>query len=103
MVDADKILKFLKENYFTKIKIDEDCIVGWAEKFYRENPTAKKGDFLDDKDGGEIRKPIKFKDYILPFKEKTNIKFKYLMDKLNDNLIKNLARFLRHLHMPKKQ
>lgn len=88
MVDADKILKFLKENYFTKIKIDEDCIVGWAEKFYRENPTAKKGDFLDDKDGGEIRKPIKFKDYILPFKEKTNIKFKYLMDKLNDNLIK---------------
>ncbi len=88
MVDADKILKLLKENYFTKIKIDEDCIVGWAEKFYRENVTAKKSDFLDDKDGGEIRKPIKFKDYILPFKEKTNIKFKYLMDKLNDNLIK---------------
>lgn len=88
MVDADKILKLLKENYFTKIKIDEDCIVGWAEKFYRENPTAKKSDYLDDKDGGEIRKPIKFKDYILPFKEKTNIKFKYLMDKLNDNLIK---------------
>jgi hypothetical protein len=88
MVDADKILKLLKENYFTKIKIDEDCIVGWAEKFYQENPTAKKSDYLDDKDGGEIRKPIKFKDYILPFKEKTNIKFKYLMDKLNDNLIK---------------
>lgn len=88
MVDADKILKLLKESYFTKIKIDEDCIVGWAERFYGENPTAKKSDYLDDKDGGEIRKPIKFKDYILPFKEKTNIKFKYLMDKLNDNLIK---------------
>ncbi len=88
MVDADEILQLLKEKYFTKIKIDEDCIVGWAEKFYRENPTAKKSDYLDDKDGGEIRKPIKFKDYILPFKEKTNIKFKYLMDKLNDNLIK---------------
>ena len=88
MVDADKILKLLKESYFTKIKIDEDCIVGWAERFYGENPSAKKSDYLDDKDGGEIRKPIKFKDYILPFKEKTNIKFKYLMDKLNDNLIK---------------
>ena len=87
-IGADKVLKLLKENNYTKIKINEDCIVGWAEKFYRENPTAKKGDFLDDKDGGEIRKPIKFKDYILPFKEKTNIKFKYLMDKLNDNLIK---------------
>lgn len=88
IIGADKVLKLLKENNFTKIKIDEDCIVGWAGKFYRENPTAKKGDFLDDKDGGEIRKPIKFKDYILPFKEKTNIKFKYLMDKLNDNLMK---------------
>lgn len=88
MAGADKVLKLLKENNFTKIKIDEDCIVGWASKFYRENPTAKKSDFLDDKDGGEIRKPVKFKDYILPFSEKTNIKFKYLMDKLNDNLIK---------------
>ena len=87
-IDADKALKILRENNFTKVKIDEDCIVGWAEKYYRENPTANKSDFLDDKDGGEIRKPIKFKDYILPFKEKTNIKFKYLMDKLNDNLIK---------------
>ncbi len=87
-IGADKVLKLLKENSFTKIKIDEDCIVGWAEKFYRENPIAKKGDFLDDKDGGEIRNPIKFKEYILPFKEETNIKFKYLMDKLNDNLIK---------------
>lgn len=85
---ADKVIQILKENNFTKIKIDEDCVVGWAEKFYRENPTAKKSDFLDDKDGGEIRKPVKFKDYILPFKEKTNIKFKYLMDKLNDNLSK---------------
>src|SRR3990167_7285837 len=87
-VGADKVLKLLKQNNFTKIKINEDCIVGWAEKYYRENPIAKESDFLDDKDEGEIRKPIKFKDYILPFKEKTNIKFKYLMDKLNDNLIK---------------
>lgn len=88
MVGADKVKKLLQENNYTKIKIDEDCIVGWAERFYRENPTAKKADFLDDADGGEIRKPIKFREYILPFKEKTNIKFKYLMDKLNDRLIK---------------
>lgn len=87
-IGASNVKKLLQENNFTKIKIDEDCVVGWAERFYRENPTAKKADFLDDSDGGEIRKPIKFKDYILPFKEKTNIKFKYLMDKLNDKLIK---------------
>jgi len=87
-IGADRVLKLLKENNFTKIKIDENCIVGWAERYYKENPTAKKGDFLDDKDGGEIRIPVKFKNYILPFKEQTNIKFKYLMDKLNDRLIK---------------
>jgi len=83
----DEALDYIADK-LTKIKINEDCIVGWAEKYYRENPTAKKSDFLDDRNGGEIRKPIKFKDYILPFKEKTNIKFKYLMDKMNDNLIK---------------
>ena len=34
-IGADKVLKLLKENTFTKIKIDEDCIFGWAERFYR--------------------------------------------------------------------
>lgn len=87
-IGADKVLKLLKENNFTKIKIDEDCVVSWAERYYKENPSAKKSDFLDDKDGGEIYNPIKLKEYILPFTENTNIKFKYLMDKLNDNLTK---------------
>lgn len=89
MMGADKVKQLLKENNFIKIKINEDCVVGWAEKFYKENPTAKKSDFLDDKNNtGEIRNPVKFKDYILPFEEETNIRFKYLMDKLNDNLTK---------------
>ena len=37
---------------------------------------------------GEIRQPKAFKGLILPYEGKTNEKFKYLMDKLNDNLKK---------------
>lgn len=90
---AAKLLSLLKIEKYMPIKIDENCIVGWAERFYRENPKANKGDFLGDSEGkvkiiGEIRQPKVFKDLIIPYKGKTNEKFKYLMDKLNDNLKK---------------
>ena len=90
---AIKLKGFLKENNFMKIRIDENCIVGWAERYYREFPKANKGDFIGDEQGqvkitGEIREPTEFKDYILPYTGKTNEKFKYLMDKLNDRLNK---------------
>lgn len=94
-----RIITLLKETEYTPIEIDENCIVGWAERYYRENPTAHKGDFLGDLEGevkiiGEIRQPHHFKNHILPYKGKTNEKFKYLMDKLNDDLNKkNLGAF----------
>ena len=92
-LDEVELIKLLKEKEYTKINIDENCIVGWAERFYRENPNANKADFIGDLEGkvkiiGEIREPNKFKDYIYPYTGKTNIKFQYLMDKLNDNLNK---------------
>ena len=92
-LDEIELIKFLKEKEYTKINIDENCIVGWAERFYRENPNANKSDFIGDLESkikiiGEIRQPDKFKNFILPYKGKTNIKFQYLMDKLNDNLNK---------------
>ena len=92
-LDEEKMIKILKENYFTKINIDENCIVGWGQRFYRENPLADKGDFLGDDTGetkiiGEIRRPEKFKEFINPYKGKTNVKFEYLMDVLNSNLKK---------------
>ena len=92
-LDEVELIKLLKEKEYTKINIDENCIVGWAERFYRENPNANKSDFIGDLEGkvkiiGEIREPNKFKDYIYPYTGKTNIKFQYLMDKLNDNLNK---------------
>ncbi len=97
--DEFTLIQLLKENNYTKIHIDENCIVGWAEKYYRENPQARKSDFIGDNTGkvniiGEIREPIKFKDYIYPYAGKDNVRFQYLMDKLNDTLQKkNLGAF----------
>lgn len=89
---VQKILKN-KEDWYIPIDIDENCIVGWAERYYRELPTASKGDFLGDGKGrlnlkGEIRDPKHFAGLINPYTEETNEKFKYLMDCLNDRLSK---------------
>lgn len=98
-LDEEELIKLLKENYYTKINIDENCIVGWAERFYKENPSAKKSDFIGDLEGkvkivGEIRQPNKFKDYINQYEGSNNVKFQYLMDKLNDTMQKkNLGAF----------
>lgn len=88
--DSIEISNILKEESYMKIDIDENCIVGWAEKYYRENPGATKADIIGDDEGlvkikGEIREPVKFKDFINPYTKKTNERFKYLMDVLNDN------------------
>lgn len=93
MSDAVELKKILKNTEYMPIDIDENCIVGWAERYYRENPKAKKGDFIGDEEGvvkivGEIREPKYFKSLINPYTKKTNEKFKYLMDKLNDKLSK---------------
>lgn len=98
-LDASDLISVLKTTDYTKIHIDENCIVGWAQSFYRLVPTARKEDFIGDKSGrhktiGEIRNPDKFKDYIFPYTGADNVKFQYLMDKLNDSLQKkNLGAF----------
>lgn len=97
--DEALLISLLRENKFTKIHIDENCIVGWASAYYRQNPNARKSDFIGDSSGkvkiiGEIRKPDKFKDYIYPYEGATNTRFQYLMDKLNDAIQKkNLGAF----------
>lgn len=98
MVDSSDLKKLLKndkkiEEMYIPINIDESCIVGWAERYYRENPKANKGNFIGDDEGvvkitGEIREPVHFKGLINPYSEKTNMRFKYLMDRLNDRLQK---------------
>ena len=99
MVDSAAVQKLLinkvsdESEWYVPIDLDENCIVGWAERYYREVPTATKGDFLGDGTGkinvsGEIREPRHFKGLINPYPEQTNEKFKYLMDCLNDRLNK---------------
>ena len=92
-IDEARLVEILREKNWTKINIDENCIVGWATRYYKENKSANKSDFIGDTEGkvkiiGEIRKPTYFKDYINPYTGKTNEKFKYLMDKLNDTIQK---------------
>lgn len=92
--NSNKLKHLLKDKktineMYMPIDIDENCIIGWAERYYRENPKASKGDFLGDDEGkikiiGEIREPRYFKGLINPYTDKTNEKFKYLMDCLND-------------------
>lgn len=98
MLESSNLKKLLKkeksiEEKYVPINIDESCIIGWAERYYREKPTASKGDFLGDSEGaspitGEIRHPRQFKGLINHYTEETNAKFKYLMDCLNDRLQK---------------
>lgn len=96
MVDSAEVQKLLINkgaDWYIPIDLDEDCIVGWAERYYREIPKATKGDFLGDGTGkinlnGEIRDPKHFAGLINPYTEPTNEKFKYLMDCLNDRLNK---------------
>jgi len=92
-IDIETLITTLKEDNYTKINIDENCIIGWASRYYKENPTAKKSDFIGDDESeikivGEIRRPSYFKDLINSYTSNTNIQFKYLMDKLNDDLSK---------------
>ena len=94
-----RLIELLRSKKYTKIDIDENCIVGWATRYYKENPEARKSDFIGDSTGkvkiiGEIREPNKFKDYINAYVGKDNVRFQYLMDKLNDTIQKkNLGAF----------
>ena len=94
-----RIIKILRETCYTKVNIDENCIVGWATEFYKTVPSARKEDFIGDDTGkhktiGEIRNPSVFVEYINAYTGKSNIRFQYLMDKLNDTLQKkNLGAF----------
>lgn len=107
-----KILKGKKKDpdeMYIPINIDENCIVGWAERYYDDKPKATKGDFLGDSTGtavkviGEIRDPRHFKGLINPYTGKSNEKFKYLLDCLNDRLSrKDLGAFFTPMPYAKK-
>ncbi|QNM93777.1 hypothetical protein H9M94_00670 [Mycoplasma sp. Pen4] len=74
----DKILEIMKDVSFTKINIDQICVVGWAERYYKSIENATKTDFFH-----ELKNPTEFRDFINPWKGSEE-DFKYIMDLLND-------------------
>lgn len=91
--EESDMIASLRCDGWTKINIDENCIVGWAMTYYAQNKGARKADFLGDREGkvkivGEIRNPNVLKDYINPYEGGTNVRFNYLMDQLNDFIAK---------------
>lgn len=91
--EDEALVQQLRILRWTKTHIDESCVVGWAEEYYRRRPGATKSDFIGDAEGkvkilGEIRCPSVFEDYLIPYEGRTNVRFNYLMDRLNDFLHK---------------
>ena len=101
-LDENGLIETMRSDNYTKIHLDENCIVGWATHYYELNPSARKADFIGDNTGktriiGEIRKPTVFARYIYPYTGETNERFRYLMDKLNDFIQKkDLGAFYTH-------
>lgn len=100
--EESDLIAILRTSNYTRIHINEDCIVGWANFYYKQYPNETKASFIGDETGktriiGEIRQPTRFRDYIYPYEGKSNEKFRYLMDRLNDDLHKkNLGAFYTH-------
>ncbi len=68
----------LDNESYTKIHIDVFDVVGWANRFYRDNPTDSKIKFFK-----ELRAPKHFAPYVYPWTGDER-DFKYIMDLLND-------------------
>jgi len=73
-----RITEVLEIEKYIKIHIDLFDVVGWANRFYQENPSSNKIKFFN-----ELRVPKKFMSYIYPWKGEEK-DFKYIMDLLND-------------------
>lgn len=88
--NAQKVVTMLRSTEVFPIKISEECVVAWAERYYRELPGSTKNTFLsaDGKDPGELRSPKHFAGKIEPYEGDTNEAFAHILDRLNDKLKK---------------
>ena len=89
---AAQVVTLLKERRFVPIEITEDCVVAWAERYYREVKGSNKETFLanDPRKGqlGELKDPRHFKGLILPYRGDDYEAFAHILDRLNDKLKK---------------
>jgi len=74
----NRLTEIIDVESYTKMHIDVFDVVGWANRFYQENPSASKIKLFK-----ELRAPKHFASFIYPWTgdEKD---FKYIMDLLND-------------------
>lgn len=88
---AQRVATLLKQNEHVAIRINEDCVVGWAERYYREVKGADKASFLENdprKGLGELKSPRHFKGLILPYEGDSYAEFSHILDRLNDKMQK---------------
>jgi hypothetical protein len=76
----NKLTEILQKEGFIKVHIDIYDVVGWANRFYLENPKATKTALFN-----ELKNPKHFKELIYPWKGKES-DFKYILDLLNDRM-----------------
>lgn len=60
--DAADLVSVLRTENWTKIHIDENCIVGWATTYYKNMPTARKEDFIGDETMDKLNDTIQKKN-----------------------------------------
>lgn len=107
-IGLNRLAYWLKEEGTTKYHVNEECIIGLANRYYKSNPGADKADFLGDMKSkvkiiGEIRKPEFYKDTIYSYEETTNVAMEYIMDVLNPNFMqKDLGAFYTPIQYAKK-
>jgi len=75
-----RLTQILEDEGFIKIHIDIYDVVGWANRFYLENPQETKTALFN-----ELKNPKHFKKLIYPWKGKES-DFKYILDLLNDRM-----------------
>ncbi|MGQ5587059.1 hypothetical protein ACUJ8O_11365 [Micrococcus sp. EWR3.9.1] len=89
---AQRVVDLLKQTDVVPVRIDHNCVVAWAERFYREVRGSTKADFLraEIKKGplGELKDPRHFRGEILPYEGDTYEEFSHILDRLNDKLKK---------------
>ncbi|MGH8893817.1 MAG: hypothetical protein ACRDWY_11020, partial [Actinomycetes bacterium] len=89
---AQAVVDLLAQAKYIPIKVTEDCVVAWAERFYREVRGSDKAAFLnnDPRKGplGELKDPRHFKGLILPYDGEHYEEFSHILDRLNDKLKK---------------
>lgn len=89
---AQRVVTLLRQNEFVPIHITEDCVVAWAERFYREVKGSNKATFLNNDQAkgplGELKDPRHFKGLIHPYPGDSYAEFSHILDRLNDKLKK---------------